>query len=528
MAKYFGTKKPHIRSKYDCGSSHNNYLLRMLGLIALGQIIISTGADANMANVPRNSIGIPYVMSAMPNPFRIMWSGDWALAFHAWSTLVDIDDEGNAIRLIAKSWKISPDGLHWQFYLRENLRWSDGSPMLESEISNSLHISLKGTSHTNLSESINTIEVNNSVVHFRLKRTLPAFLANLAYSDWAIVHPKSIKQIKEDVELISLSPCSGPYCISDSQATGTVGEQKLAINNNAVLAPKNPLKEGSIIHHDSCEKLITQADRLLAFRTYQENFTDDCRKTMEQAGFVISKSHPTWILKADFTARGFKNFSKAERSLILGLANHSLIEKPATFGVVRATGLRAPHLFGSLSIPEYEKLVASIVPNNLDSKSLNKRSIKLVTMKQWSSWRSFKWLKSLLEEAKMNVEISVLSKEDFAAKRKSRILDSDFDLIFVPLGTSDPDPDNTWRIAARNLYPDILDPSSIRDAFFEKDKVKRAELYKQMNVRLIEDGRMIPIMMDSDIIGVHKSVQYKGVPQYRCGMTLYELFPNPN
>jgi MarR-like DNA-binding transcriptional regulator SgrR of sgrS sRNA len=474
----------------------------------------------------RNSISIPYVMSARPNPFRILWSGDWALSFHAWSTLVDIDDGGNAIARLAASWTLSPDGLVWHFNLRPNLKWSDGSPMLDSEIEASLKVSLEGTSHTNLSESINSIEIKNHVVTFKLKRPLPAFLANLAYADWAIVHPKTIRHSKTDIEITALEPCSGPYCVSNSEKTGTVSVQNLTINPHSIFPNKLGLKLGQIIHHDSCLTLVKQAASLLAFRSYGKGLSEACKEELKKQGFRLTPSHPTWILKADFTSRGLKTLSQDERVWLIAKANENLKAQVPDFGVIRATGLRAPHLFGSLSVAEYEQALSKLVPpTKLAKNELKGRTVKLVTMEQWSTWHSFTWLQHLLTNLGMRVEIKILNKGEFAKEMRTGNLNLEFDILFIPLGTSDPDPDNTWRIASRNLYAETLDGESIKAAFLESNREKREEIYKRLSRKILEQGRLIPIMMDADIIGVHESVRFEGVPQYRCGMTLYELVP---
>jgi len=465
-------------------------------------------------------------MSSRPNPFRIMWTGDWALSFHAWATLVDIDDAGNAVPRLAAKWSLSPDGLLWRFHLQKNLKWSDGSRMLDSEIETSLKVSLEGTSHTNLSESIRSIEVKDHIVTFHLRRTLPAFLANLAYVDWAIVHPKTIRHHNGEIEITAMEPCSGPYCISSNDTAGTVSIQNLVTNTHSIFPQKLNISSGQIVHHDTCAALVKQAHLLLAFRSYGEGFSSECMEDLKKQGFQITRSHPTWILKADFTSRGLKTFSREDRLWLLARVQSSLNSSPPNFGVTRATGLRAPHLFGSLTEAEYEHQLRKLVPPSLLAKNnLKGRTIKLVTMVQWSSWRSFKWLQTLLESTGLKVEVKIYSKDDFARERKSKVIDHDFDLLFLPLGTSDPDPDNTWRIASRNLYADTLDQSSIKEAFLEPDREKRAALYNKLSAKLLDQGRMIPIMMDADIIGVHKSVRFEGVPQYRCGMTLYELAP---
>lgn len=51
------------------------------------------------------------------------------VAFDLFEGLVWLDGNGSVQPAQAKSWKISDDGKQIVFTLRENLRWSDGSPL---------------------------------------------------------------------------------------------------------------------------------------------------------------------------------------------------------------------------------------------------------------------------------------------------------------------------------------------------------------------------------------------------------------
>lgn len=47
----------------------------------------------------------------------------------AFDCLLNIDKDNKVIGGAAEDWKTSPDGLTWTFYLRKDLKWSDGTPL---------------------------------------------------------------------------------------------------------------------------------------------------------------------------------------------------------------------------------------------------------------------------------------------------------------------------------------------------------------------------------------------------------------
>lgn len=493
-------------------------------------LLLPSFCGAAGVNLSRNSIFIPYIMSSTPNPFRIVWSGDWAAAFHAWVTLVDFSETGTAVPLLAESWVRSTDGLSWQFKLRANIKWSDGSPMTISQVVQSLNYSRVGTSHTDLASAIFSItETSSDQITFKLSRQVPGFLSSLAYVDWAIVHPKTIETDGTHHKVRALQPCSGPYCIASSQPPlASVDHLDLSLNPFSVIKPKANIRSAKLAYFSSCQELLERSDEMLSFRAYANSMTEQCIKSLGDKGFQIVRSHPGWVLKADFTARGLKTFSLQERhQILLAVQNRLKVDNPG-FGVLRATGIRAPHLFGSLTEAEFDNLLSQISLSAgaiAKSKQISRKEISLATMELWSQWPAFEWLRASLVAEGYTVHIQVFSKTDFAKKRASGQLQSSVDLIFMPLGTGDPDPDPSWQIASANLYPKRLDGELIRQAFFEADSAKRSDIYKTLARQLIERGLMIPLRMEADYIGYHKSVRVGDTPQYRTGLTIYDLIP---
>lgn len=47
----------------------------------------------------------------------------------AFDCLLNVDKDNKIVPGAAEKWEVSPDGLTWTFYLRKDLKWSDGSPL---------------------------------------------------------------------------------------------------------------------------------------------------------------------------------------------------------------------------------------------------------------------------------------------------------------------------------------------------------------------------------------------------------------
>jgi oligopeptide transport system substrate-binding protein len=56
-----------------------------------------------------------------------------ALNLNMWLTLVSFDADGNMIGAAAKSWDVAPDGLTYTFHVRDDLKWSDGTPLTAAD-----------------------------------------------------------------------------------------------------------------------------------------------------------------------------------------------------------------------------------------------------------------------------------------------------------------------------------------------------------------------------------------------------------
>ena len=462
-------------------------------------------------------------MSNTPDPLHILYSGDWILTNHLWSTLVDIKYDGSVESIIAKSWTRSLDGKTWTINLKDNLKWSDGSPMTALEIVKSLSISKIGTSHTDLSKSIESIEaITDHTIIFKLKTVVPQFLEGLTYSDWSIVNSQSVTEKDGKFYITKYEKLSGPYYMDPKTKSepGVVNAVSLIKNKYHPFHGKNIFEKGQIKTYEKCEDLLKGLNEVSSFRMYRDDLTDDCKKKLTENDFEFITSQPSWIIKADFTQSAMKNINLQKRRSIVVAILKMLKNDYAAIGNSRATGLRASYLYGSLPEAEFDEII-----NHLDSNlpPISPQKIRIVSMEIWSTWKSYSWLIQSLKKLGFEVIENKLSMKDFYAEFGSGKMQTNYELIFIPLGVGDIDPDGSWRIASKYFYSDLITSDELQTAYLEVDKIKRQVLYKGFAKKLIESARYLPLVMNSDIIGVHKNFKIKDGTALRNGTSLYDL-----
>ena len=472
----------------------------------------------------RNKIYIPYIISNRPDPLHIVYSGDWIVTNHLWTPLLDLKFDGSITGVLAEKWTKSIDGKVWTIQLRQNLKWSDGTPMTAEQIINSLQISKIGTSHTNLSNLIKSIEQNEKgQIVFHLKRNIPQFLEALTYSDWNIMHPSSLVKDKDGhYRVNNYSTVSGPFTLKDSVNSDTrkvVKKLSLKASTNYVFSKDIKFSEGEIVSFQECEELYADLNTISSLRLFKDSLTKECEEKLIQAGFEIYPSQPSWIVKADFTQKALSSIPLEQRLEIIKKIQEGIKLEAVNVGSIRATGLRAPHLYGSLSEDEFDKYLSQIKTEG----NFKKIKLKIISMELWAKWKSFTWLVDTLKSLGYEVETHTSNMQEFYGLFASGKINSDYDLLFLPLGVGDIDPDGSWRIAQRYFYSKFINSDELESAYLEEDYNLRGNRYKNFALKLIQNAAYIPLVMNVDYIGIHKDFKIKEGTALRNGTSLFDL-----
>jgi peptide/nickel transport system substrate-binding protein len=132
-------------------------------------------------------------------------------------SLVSLDDTGTAIPWLAESWTESDDGLSWEFTLRDDVEFTDGTPLTSAAIAaNVAHVqdpaTGSSTGYLALGKVTGVDEVSDSVVRLNLSSPDSALLESLSQPWVAIQSPVALER---DQETNCESPVgTGPFVVT--------------------------------------------------------------------------------------------------------------------------------------------------------------------------------------------------------------------------------------------------------------------------------------------------------------------------
>jgi peptide/nickel transport system substrate-binding protein len=135
----------------------------------------------------------PHVAGDMPQVF---------LAQQVLDSLVSMDAEGHIGPWLAKSWEISPDGLTYTFHLRDDVRFTDGTPFNAAAVKANLdHMANPKTQSSTAGGYIRQYQrtdvLDNSTAQVHLATPYAAFLEVLAQGFLGIESPQALLRSRD-------------------------------------------------------------------------------------------------------------------------------------------------------------------------------------------------------------------------------------------------------------------------------------------------------------------------------------------
>ena len=137
-----------------------------------------------------------------------------ALLYNVYETLVKIDDQGKFQPLLAKEWKVSPDGLTYTFTLNDNIVFANGDPLTSDTVKQSFDYNAANTKAPALIKgtfapvaSVTAPDPKTVVV--TLKQPSRDFLFNIAQTGGVVVDPAS------RADIATKTNGSGPFAVTN-------------------------------------------------------------------------------------------------------------------------------------------------------------------------------------------------------------------------------------------------------------------------------------------------------------------------
>lgn len=140
-------------------------------------------------------------------------------------SLVSLDESGEVIPWLATEWQESDDGLSWEFTLREDVTFTDGTPFdAEAVAANIAHVqdpaTASSTGYLALAKIENVVAVDDH--HVRLELTAPdsALLESLSQIWVAMESPKALERSQE--ENCAAPVGTGPFVVDEWERQDSV------------------------------------------------------------------------------------------------------------------------------------------------------------------------------------------------------------------------------------------------------------------------------------------------------------------
>ena len=146
--------------------------------------------------------------------------------YQVFDRLVDVDDTLKVVPSVARSWKISPDGLTYTLTLRSGIKFHDGTPLDAAAVKYSLerNMTLDGSSRKNELAAIKSVTaVNPTTVRLDLSAPFGPLLSILADRAGMIVSPTAARAAGADFGRNPVG--SGPF-----KFAGRVAQDNVTLN----------------------------------------------------------------------------------------------------------------------------------------------------------------------------------------------------------------------------------------------------------------------------------------------------------
>jgi len=191
--------------------------LAVLSLVLVSCATATTEEEKATPGVPTGKVtlGVTGAMMEDPDPHSAKGGNNrvWKAA-HV-ESLVSRDEEGNIVPRLAKSWTIGPDGMYWDFELRKDVKFHDGSSMTAEDVKYSferyIDPKMKSGRGTLLRNTVESVEILDPYkVRFHFIAPDPAWLDH-SFNNWFTVGCKKVIEEKGDEWYRDHPVTTGPF-----------------------------------------------------------------------------------------------------------------------------------------------------------------------------------------------------------------------------------------------------------------------------------------------------------------------------
>lgn len=419
---------------------------------------------------------------------QIASAGDYILFKHLNKNLIEVDAQGRIYGDLAENWSINSKNTKFTFKLRENIFFSDATPIQSKDVKYSFDDlkNKKGGIHFDFNQ-IKKINIKTNVeFEIELKTPNPRFLRGLAHPEFGI--RKSNNNKIEDT-----TTTSGCYRLTSNETGSTILEK-----NNNCNDFQNSFKKisFSFVRPEEQKKSILNQEKDF-YISFMNN--SELQEVLAKNKYDIEKPHIGFTYWITLNTKKNTFSSRANRKAISALFSQKFNIKEE-FDTERAKQLYLPNGPGRLSDKEISKISYN---NKVESKKLNKMTLSILLPKNFDLNSK---IVSILEENTKKLKISYYNNQkDFIDQKYNNfdlfVTNNDFsslDLyenIFVTFNSKRP-----------LIYKNLKISNILREIKKTVDEESLYSQYKKIGHHVLNDNLIIPLIHKKIIFVKKKNI----------------------
>ena len=413
---------------------------------------------------------------------QIHSASQYIILSHLLRSLIRLDSSGQIQGDLAQSWTVRDNFQTFIFHIRPKTYFSNGHPITAEHVAKNLERQMRLNTATHFDfSSVKKVSVNHEELTIALKAPNPYFITETNHPEFGVLYSNP-SQANPDQFDLKFSITSGPYVVSE------VGDKNILLSKNPMYPDGNDLSPHKVnfVSHPEAQKLAS-------LKSGKTDFTVTMNSSSVNDPAIVS-THPhigfTYWLTINPLSKKFKD-KKSRHSLqaLLNSADLSFSEVPDSWKP--ASQLYLPDGLGRPSRKELDTAWEEV--NRSKSDADLPKSLSLLIDK------TFPLKTQIINRLKkFNIEPNVTeydSQEEFYnffKKNQYDVLQNNNDFsssslvsnILVTFNESRPliilEENSTIRILLSNLKS-------------EAEPLKRHILLKEIGIKLLTDGNIVPI-----------------------------------
>ncbi|MES2682938.1 MAG: peptide ABC transporter substrate-binding protein [Pseudomonadota bacterium] len=258
--------------------------------------------------------------------------------------LTGISPKGEVIPAAAERWQVSEDGRRYTFTLREQLRWSDGSPLVAADFVAGLQRSIAPATGNPFAQMLQAIEQADAVLQgrlppsalglaapdartvvIRLEAPTPYLLGLLSHPSAFPVHQPSLKAWGRDFARPGRLVSNGAYTLKD-----WVVQSQVELQRNPQYWDRARTRVERVFYHPT-EDISSELKRYAAdeFDTTYEIPLVQAKAVQQRHGpeLHIAPYHGSYFYGFNLSRPPFKNNPKLRQALTMAIDREVIVGK---------------------------------------------------------------------------------------------------------------------------------------------------------------------------------------------------------